>query len=172
MASFWYVFQHTDFCSQGCNSPPLSARAGPTMTRVVVPRGCAAGPARAAAPDRHAGLPESCLSTIQLDPAVAAETGHAESGFENIYELTCIRNDGSRGVEIARSLQPDVILMDINLPGISGIDAMKILADDPATAQIPVITLSANAMPHDIARGLRAGFFRYLTKPIKAKENP
>jgi CheY-like chemotaxis protein/anti-sigma regulatory factor (Ser/Thr protein kinase) len=78
--------------------------------------------------------------------------------------------DGNRGIEIARASHPDVILMDINLPGISGIEAMKILADDPATAGIPVIALSANAMPHDIARGLSAGFFRYLTKPIKVKE--
>ncbi len=60
--------------------------------------------------------------------------------------------------------------MDINLPGISGIKAVKILADDPATASIPVIALSANAMPHDIAKGLEAGFFRYLTKPIKVGE--
>jgi len=78
--------------------------------------------------------------------------------------------DGNRGIEIARDSHPDVILMDINLPGISGIDAMKILAGDPATAQIPVIALSANAMPHDIARGLDAGFFRYLTKPIRVNE--
>jgi len=78
--------------------------------------------------------------------------------------------DGNRGIEIARAAQPDVILMDINLPGISGIDAMKILAHDPATAQIPVVALSANAMSHDIARGLSAGFFRYLTKPIKVDE--
>ena len=60
--------------------------------------------------------------------------------------------------------------MDINLPGFSGVVAMKILTDDPATAQIPVIALSANAMPHDIAKGLAAGFFRYLTKPIKISE--
>jgi CheY-like chemotaxis protein len=60
--------------------------------------------------------------------------------------------------------------MDINLPGISGVDAMRILANDPATEKIPVIALSANAMPHDIARGLSAGFFRYLTKPIKVNE--
>ena len=78
--------------------------------------------------------------------------------------------DGNRGIEIARSARPDVILMDINLPGISGIDAMKILANDPATAKIPVVALSANAMPHDIARGLSAGFYRYLTKPIKVDE--
>jgi len=77
---------------------------------------------------------------------------------------------GNRGIEIARAARPDVILMDINLPGISGIDAMKILADDPATAHIPVIALSANAMPHDIERGLSAGFFRYLTKPIRVNE--
>jgi PAS domain S-box-containing protein len=78
--------------------------------------------------------------------------------------------DGIRGIEIARAARPDVILMDINLPGISGIDAMRILAEDPATAHIPVLALSANANPRDIARGLEAGFFRYLTKPIKVNE--
>ena len=60
--------------------------------------------------------------------------------------------------------------MDINLPGISGIEALDILREDPATAHIPVVALSANAMPHDIEKGLQAGFFRYLTKPIKVDE--
>jgi CheY-like chemotaxis protein len=78
--------------------------------------------------------------------------------------------DGNRGVEIAHASRPDVILMDINLPGISGIQALRILAKDPATARIPVIALSANAMPRDIEKGLEAGFFRYLTKPIKVNE--
>jgi CheY-like chemotaxis protein len=78
--------------------------------------------------------------------------------------------DGNRGVEIARASRPDVILMDINLPGISGIQALRILAEDPATAHIPVVALSANAMPGDIEKGLEAGFFRYLTKPIKVNE--
>jgi CheY-like chemotaxis protein len=78
--------------------------------------------------------------------------------------------DGNRGIEIARTSRPNVILMDINLPGISGIKALRILADDPITAQIPVIALSANAMPRDIEKGLEAGFFRYLTKPIKVNE--
>ena len=78
--------------------------------------------------------------------------------------------DGNRGVEIARACRPDVILMDINLPGISGIKALKILAEDPATAHIPVVALSANAIPRDIEKGLEAGFFRYLTKPIKVNE--
>jgi CheY-like chemotaxis protein len=75
--------------------------------------------------------------------------------------------DGWQGVEMARELRPDVILMDINLPGINGTQAMKLLAEDPATARIPVIALSANAMPRDIEKGLEAGFFRYLTKPIR-----
>lgn len=78
--------------------------------------------------------------------------------------------DGLQGVAIARSALPDVILMDINLPGISGIAALKILAKDQLTAHIPVIALSANAIPRDIAKGLEAGFFRYLTKPIKVNE--
>jgi len=78
--------------------------------------------------------------------------------------------DGNRGIEIARASRPDVILMDINLPGISGITALRILTEDPATAHIPVIALSANAMPRDIKDGLEAGFFRYLTKPIKVSE--
>ena len=78
--------------------------------------------------------------------------------------------DGISGIAIARASLPDFILMDINLPGISGITALKILSEDPLTAHIPVVALSANAMPRDIEKGLEAGFFRYLTKPIKINE--
>jgi PAS domain S-box-containing protein len=78
--------------------------------------------------------------------------------------------NGTLGIEIARNAQPTVILMDINLPGISGVEALKILRVDPSTAHIPVVALSANAMPRDIEKGLQAGFFRYLTKPIKINE--
>ena len=78
--------------------------------------------------------------------------------------------DASRGIQIARAALPDVILMDINLPGISGLKALKILAEDSDTAHIPVVALSANAIPRDIEKGLQAGFFRYLTKPIKVDE--
>ena len=78
--------------------------------------------------------------------------------------------DGTQGIELARVHHPDVILMDINLPGISGIEALNILHKDPATRHIPIIALSANAMLGDIEKGLEAGFFRYLTKPIKINE--
>jgi len=78
--------------------------------------------------------------------------------------------DGNQGIEIARQSKPDVILMDINLPDISGITALKLLSEGSVTSTIPVIALSANAMPRDIEKGLEAGFFRYLTKPIKINE--
>ncbi len=74
--------------------------------------------------------------------------------------------DGLLGVEYARACLPDVILMDINLPGLSGTAAMKLLRADPATSHIPIIALSANAVPRDIQHALEAGFFKYLTKPI------
>ena len=78
--------------------------------------------------------------------------------------------NGELGIELARENQPDVILMDINLPGINGIQALGVLHEDPATAHIPVIAFSVNAMPLDIKKGLEAGFFRYLTKPMKLDE--
>jgi PAS domain S-box-containing protein len=76
-------------------------------------------------------------------------------------------NDGVRGLEVAREALPDVVLMDVNLPGANGFDALTVLSRDPITAHIPVIAISANAMPRDVEIGLRAGFFRYLTKPIQ-----
>jgi PAS domain S-box-containing protein len=78
--------------------------------------------------------------------------------------------DGNLGVEFARAYLPEVILMDINLPGLSGIGALRVLRADPATAHIPIIALSANAVPRDIERALAAGFFDYLTKPIKVDQ--
>ncbi|MDP1635682.1 MAG: response regulator, partial [Gallionellaceae bacterium] len=78
--------------------------------------------------------------------------------------------NGKSGIEIARDKQPDVILMDINLPDINGFEALNILHEDPATAHIPVIAVSANAMQLDIEMGQKAGFFRYITKPIKVNE--
>ena len=78
--------------------------------------------------------------------------------------------DGSLGIALAKASLPDVILMDINLPGISGIDALKVLREDVTTAHIPVVAISANAMSRDIEVGRQLGFFRYLTKPIVVEE--
>jgi PAS domain S-box-containing protein len=78
--------------------------------------------------------------------------------------------DALQGIALARTHKPEVILMDINLPGMNGIQALKILREDPLTAHIPVLAISANAMPDDIRKGLEAGFLRYLTKPINVNE--
>ena len=78
--------------------------------------------------------------------------------------------DGTLGIASARANHPEVILMDINMPSMNGREALKILRHDPATAHIPVIAVSANAMPRDIESGLKAGFFNYLTKPIEVKQ--
>lgn len=79
-------------------------------------------------------------------------------------------NDPFRGLYRARTEKPDLIILDINLPGIDGFEALKVLKHDAATAGIPVIALSANAMAYDVERGLRAGFKAYLTKPVMMGE--
>ena len=74
--------------------------------------------------------------------------------------------DGPAGLALARERRPDIILMDINLPGMSGYEVLAELRRDPVMSATPVIALSANAMAGDIERGKAAGFFRYLTKPV------
>jgi PAS domain S-box-containing protein len=114
------------------------------------------------------GLRTRTVLCVEDNPANLMLVENVIARRPDIRLLTA--RDGSSGVAIARIARPDVILMDLNLPGISGIDALHLLAEDPLTASIPVIALSANAMPRDIERGLQAGFFRYLTKPIKVPE--
>jgi CheY-like chemotaxis protein len=141
--------------------------------------------------DLNAALaPRLAVSVVEdaLMPRVPVQNGVAPrtllyvednpANFSLVDQLVARRSDlrvlcakdGRTGIDMARERRPDVILMDINLPGISGIDALKILHEDPLTAHIPVVALSANAMPRDIEKGLGAGFFRYLTKPIKINE--
>ncbi|HVZ32875.1 MAG TPA: response regulator, partial [Polyangiaceae bacterium] len=81
-----------------------------------------------------------------------------------------ITSTAEEAVELLRSSRPDVILMDINLPGMSGIDALRALRSSAATAHIPVIALTAAATERDRQHGLQAGFYRYLTKPVNVDE--
>ncbi len=74
------------------------------------------------------------------------------------------------GLELAQSRQPDLILLDINMPGMDGYQVLRILRQNPALAEVPVIAVSANAMPEDIKRGMEAGFTDYMTKPIQVRE--
>ncbi len=77
---------------------------------------------------------------------------------------------GGLGLEFARAHLPTVILMDVSLPDMSGTEVLKMLRADPVTTHMPVIALSANALPREIQRGLEAGFFRYVSKPIQVHE--
>jgi PAS domain S-box-containing protein len=128
-----------------------------------------AGDAAAAA---HAHVPRGArlhpLLYVEDNPANLKLVEQIIARHPDFCLLTAV--NGNLGVQLARDNQPEVILMDINLPGMSGFEALQILRSDPVTAHIPVIAVSANAMPLDIARGLKAGFFRYITKPIKVSE--
>ena len=116
----------------------------------------------------HASSSRHTLLYVEDNPAnlVLVEQLIARRG--DIKLLTAI--NGHLGIQMAREHHPDVILIDINLPGISGYGALKILLEDAATAHIPIMALSANAVPRDIQKGIDAGFFRYLTKPIEVME--
>ena len=123
--------------------------------------------AMALAPAQH-GAPLRTLLYVEDNPANLKLVEQLIARRADMRLL--VATDGDLGIRLAHAHYPEVILMDINLPGISGIEALKILREDPATAHIPVVALSANAMPRDVEKGLQAGFFRYLTKPIKVHE--
>jgi len=119
--------------------------------------------------------PDPVVSTAQKSLLYVEDN---PTNMELIRQLITRRNDlkllaatdAHIGIQMARSFRPDVILMDINLPGLNGYDALKILHSDRITKDIPVMALSANALPRDIKLGLDAGFFLYLTKPISVSE--
>jgi CheY-like chemotaxis protein len=108
------------------------------------------------------------LLCVEDNPANLRLVEQMIGRYPEIRLLTAV--NGTSGVEMARVFLPDVVLMDIHLPDISGFEALQILQSDPATNRIPVVAVSANAMSGDIKRGLEAGFFRYITKPIKIDE--
>ncbi|TMF96213.1 MAG: response regulator [Chloroflexi bacterium] len=89
------------------------------------------------------------------------------SGFQTLEAGT-----GEAAVDLARQRRPDLILMDIELPGIDGITALQQLRADAQTAQIPIVALTASAMSADRDRFFSAGFDGYISKPINIKEFP
>ena len=113
-------------------------------------------------------LPKHTLLYVEDNPANLKLVEQIIARHPDIHLLTAVT--GNSGIDIARASLPDVILMDINLPDINGFEALKILRSDPSTIHIPIIAITANAMASDIDRGLEAGFFRYITKPIKVNE--
>jgi len=84
-------------------------------------------------------------------------------------ELVSART-GELGIELARELKPDLVLLDINLPGMNGYDVLKSLRADAELADVPVIAMTASATRADLQEGLRAGFDDYLTKPFDIRK--
>jgi PAS domain S-box-containing protein len=116
----------------------------------------------------EAGIRTRTLLYVEDNPANLSLVEQLVARNPDLRLLTA--GTGQLGIKLARANGPEVILMDINLPDISGVEALRRLRQDPITAHIPVVAISANAMPYDIAHGLEAGFFRYLTKPIRINE--
>jgi len=82
------------------------------------------------------------------------------------HTLLITASTGEEGIQLALETQPDLILMDLNLPGISGYEALEVIKNEKSFSSTPVFAVSANAMPEEILRGKEAGFFDYLIKPI------
>ena len=111
---------------------------------------------------------EATLLHVEDNPANRALVARVLERRPHISILAA--DSAEKGIELARTRDPDLIIMDINLPGIDGFQALELLRSYPDTRHIPIIALSANAMPSDVRRGLEAGFLQYLTKPIDVKE--
>jgi len=135
-----------------------------------------------------AGYFSTPAATASADSSLSSTTGrgnrvilYVEDDTSNLELMSEVINHfpglslvsattGEEGIDLARTIMPDVIFMDINLPGIDGYETNIRLKKEPRTAEIPVIALSAAAMPHDIAKGIDAGFRTYLTKPFNIEE--
>jgi CheY-like chemotaxis protein len=83
-----------------------------------------------------------------------------------------VASDGHEGIALARSLMPDLILMDIQMPGLDGMTAGRILKGDPVTSGLKIIALTSFAMQGDQEKFIAAGFDGYLSKPISTRELP
>jgi PAS domain S-box-containing protein len=115
-----------------------------------------------------AGVGRRLILYVEDNPANVTFMEDLIAGFENIDLITA--PTAETGVEVARRRLPEGIIMDINLPGMSGLDALEALRDASETRDIPVIALSAAATEREKQRGIQAGFYRYLTKPVKVDE--
>ena len=119
-------------------------------------------PATVARPENQSGRRR--ILYIEDNPANQRLMQEAFEEFTEL-ELVCVHS-AELGLDMVRSQLPDLVLMDLNLPGMDGQSALGELRDDPVTRPIPVVAVSANAMREDIRRGMESGFVDYLTKPV------
>jgi PAS domain S-box-containing protein len=125
-------------------------------------------PVREAGVGRLAPVGRRLVLYVEDNPANVTFMKDLVSTFENIDLLTA--STAESGIALAHERRFDVIIMDINLPGMSGLDALRALRATPETRDVPVIALTAAASARDRQQGIQAGFYRYLTKPVKVDE--
>lgn len=87
------------------------------------------------------------------------------------YEVIGARS-GEEGVELAHDCGPDLVLMDLQLPGIDGVETLRLLRQDPVVCDVPVVAVTAFAMEEDRERAYANGFDGYLSKPISVRSLP
>ena len=145
------------------STPGTGSRFWFELPAATVPNQLAAAPVAVPADDWLATHPYTILH-IDDHPANLKLVERTLAQRSDLRVLSA--PSASLGLELAHRHLPDLVLMDINLPGMNGYAALAALRADPATATIPVVALTANATRDDIARGLGEGFTAYLTKPL------
>jgi CheY-like chemotaxis protein len=138
----------------------------PIHSHPVTERNSGARPARV--PPLAAGTARRQIIYVEDNPANIA---FMEDLLGDLPGVECLTAPNAElGLDLIRAHRPDAVIMDINLPGMSGFDAMRQLRAWPETRDIPVIGLSAAVLAPDVKRAAEAGFYRYLTKPVKVDE--
>jgi len=140
-----------------------AAQFGPALAPVVVPT-----PIEPPLPALKQDDARALVLYVEDNPA-SLKLVEEILGYRNDLQLISATN-AMQGIKLAQAHQPRIILMDNNLPGMDGLQALSMLRGDARTSHIPVIALTASAMPQAIAEGLEKGFFRYVTKPIRIED--
>ena len=109
-------------------------------------------------------MADSTVLVVDDDPVILKLL---EVNFEMEGFVVLVAHDGEEGIEVARNEQPDVIVSDIMMPRVSGLELVTALKSDPGTSDIPIILLSAKAQNADVRSGLDAGADDYVTKPFE-----
>ena len=109
-------------------------------------------------------MPAATVLVVEDDPVILRLL---EVNFELEGFAVLLAHDGAEGIEIARSEAPDLIVSDIMMPRMSGIELVETLKGDATTAGIPIILLSAKAQTSDLKAGMDAGADDYVTKPFE-----
>jgi CheY-like chemotaxis protein len=126
--------------------------------------GVAALPVNERLSSRTVGSPDSKIVYVEDNPSNIALMSDLIKELSNVTLLTA--PNAELGLELIRAHRPDLVIMDVNLPGMSGLEAVQRLRQWPETRELPVVGLSAAALMHDARRAKDAGFDRYLTKPV------